>query len=82
MHLLGICGAMRTTPTVAIEFLLNILPLHIFVEKTAKFTACKLIVATEWLSVGKRLGHRKIVDQFRFDYICHAFGCYQKKLCV
>ena len=42
LALLGVSGAMVTTPTAALEALLNIPPLHIFVERDARATAYRL----------------------------------------
>ena len=41
LALVGVTGVMRTTPTAALEAILNIEPLHIFIEETARKTALR-----------------------------------------
>lgn len=48
MICIGISGAMRTTPTAAMEVILSMLPLHIFLEQTAMITAYRLICTEQW----------------------------------
>ena len=48
MCCLGVTGALTTTPTAALEAILNILPLHILAEKIARATSYKLAVTGEW----------------------------------
>ena len=45
MACLGITGAVRTTPTAAMEVMLNLPPLHILLEKYARSTTYKLFVS-------------------------------------
>ena len=42
LALIGITGAMKTTPTIALEGFLNIAPLHIHVEEVARATCLRL----------------------------------------
>ncbi len=58
---------MRTTPTAAIQFLLDIPPLHIFVERAARCTALRLNLILEWQLKGSFLGHREIWSQLKGD---------------
>jgi ribonuclease HI len=57
MALLGITGAMRTTPTAAIETAIGMLPLHIYIQKIARLAFYKLNIS------GIKLDH------FSSDYI-------------
>lgn len=57
LALMGITGAMRTTPTAALEALLNIEPLHLHVEFVARKTALRL--QNSLLNV-KEYGHARI----------------------
>jgi ribonuclease HI len=45
MACLGITGAMRTTPTAAMEVMLNLPPLHFFIRKCARLTLNRIRVA-------------------------------------
>jgi hypothetical protein len=44
---LGITGAMRTTPTAALEALLDLPPLHLYVEGQARLTAHRMRVGED-----------------------------------
>ena len=50
-------GAMRTTPTAALEIILNLPPLHIFMKMEAKITNYKL-------STNENINLRKLTDEY------------------
>ncbi|XP_055715172.1 uncharacterized protein LOC129809388 [Phlebotomus papatasi] len=58
---LAITGALRSTPTAALEVLLNLLPLHIFIEQEALKCAIRLRNRELWNDRGTLIGHRKIL---------------------
>lgn len=62
--LMGITGAFKTTPTSALEVLLNITPLDLFVKFVAQKTAYRLICINQWVSTGIIDGHRFIINDF------------------
>ena len=57
---LSITGAMRTTPTAAMEMLLGLNPLWVEVRATAMATCHRLVKTGLWWSKGHEQGHRKI----------------------
>ena len=59
MCCLGVTGAMTTTPTAALEAILNILPLHILAEKIARAASYKLAVTGEWYT-NNNSGHSTV----------------------
>jgi ribonuclease HI len=54
---------MRSTPTSALEVLFNILPLHIYVEQSARMTAVRLFKQNLWNNKGDNVGHRLILQK-------------------
>lgn len=60
---IGITGVMRTTPTSALEVLLSLLPLHIFIIKEAKLAALRLKSTGQWSLTGANVGHNKIWNE-------------------
>jgi len=59
---IGITGAFRTTPTKAIEALLGLLPLDLFIKKTAAAAALRMHRNATWHIYGDAVGHRKILE--------------------
>lgn len=57
---LGITGAMRTTPTAALESLLDLPPLYLVVESEAKAAAYRLANAGQWKHADVKGGHSAI----------------------
>lgn len=55
-------AAMRTTPTAAMEAILGLLPLDLFLKKRAMETAERLTRAKLWHTYGTVCGHRSIVN--------------------
>ena len=80
---LCISGAMRTTPTAAMEVILGLPPLNIFIEGEA-MSACQRLIRTGlWKSRGAVIGHRRIKGQLeaemptfhhRSDYTIPSFN--------
>src|SRR5262249_24715775 len=58
--LIGITGAMRSTPTAALEVLLDVEPLHLYIEEIARNTAMRLNKTN--LLIKTNQGHAKIWD--------------------
>ncbi len=78
---MGITGAMRTTPTAAMEAFLGIIPLHTFVIREA-FSACQRLVRTGQWTKAHWPGHCTIkegmireipLSRFRSDYLVRKF---------
>lgn len=63
MICMAMSGSMRTTPTAAMEVILSILPLDIFIEKTAMSTAYRLHCTKQWIQTGASVGHTSLLDQ-------------------
>ncbi|XP_046145429.1 uncharacterized protein LOC123988721 [Osmia bicornis bicornis] len=63
LALLGMTGAFRTTPTMAMGALMDLAPPHIMVEAGAKSTAIKLFLAGKWKMAST--GHASILREFR-----------------
>lgn len=61
MCCLGISGAMRTTPTRALETILYIQPIEIRVKYEAALTATRLQVMGEWISRDHKSYHQNII---------------------
>jgi ribonuclease HI len=62
---LYITGAMRTTPTAALELLVGIPPLHVYITKEAMASCYRLQNSSQWVCSG--YGHTKIrrmIEQF------------------
>lgn len=78
---LSITSAMCTTPTAAMEVMLDLPPLHFFVEAVARATAYRLNITGKWNVKGKNVGHNVISHRVRSnptlqmpcDYIVHTF---------
>ncbi|MCP4831423.1 MAG: hypothetical protein GY886_04310 [Gammaproteobacteria bacterium] len=62
---LCITGALRTTPTAAMEVLLGLTPIHIWLEKEAMAACHRLLVAGTWKCKGTELGHLRILNVMR-----------------
>jgi hypothetical protein len=60
MACMSITGAMITTPTAALEVILNLRPLHIEVEAEARKTALRLHVMKQWNERYENSGHSKL----------------------
>ena len=57
---LGICGAMRTTPTRAMETILYIHPIDIQIKYEAAVAALRLKAMDEWIDTGHNTLHKNI----------------------
>jgi hypothetical protein len=57
MACLGITGVMRTAPTAAMEVLLGLPPLHLYVEVEAKIRYYRLHCNEQWISKSEGFGH-------------------------
>ncbi|XP_045452992.1 uncharacterized protein LOC123662152 [Melitaea cinxia] len=62
---MAITGSMRTTPTMAMEAMLNILPLHLFIQQEAAVTAVRL--KTHKLLCSTGIPHIKILEDIAKD---------------
>ena len=60
MACLSITGSMSTTPSAAMEVMLSLPPLHIFVEACAMAVAYRLNIVGQWKAKGKIVGHNAI----------------------
>ena len=56
---LGVTGVIRTTPTAALEALLDLVPLHLLIEAEARKAAYRLKCGGQWKEEGERLGHTR-----------------------
>ena len=63
MICLGVTGAMRTTPTAAIEAALHLPPLHLYVEEVAVRTALRLRSNSLWNNKGEITKHAAILGE-------------------
>ena len=63
MICLGVTGAMRTTPTAAIEVALQLPPLHLYVEEVAARTAIRLRSNGLWNTKGELTKHAAILRE-------------------
>lgn len=72
-----VTGAMKNTPTAALEVLLNLPPLHIFLMGEAMAACYRMIHANQWSPRADNVGHAMIrsrmdsmpILRFRSDYI-------------
>ena len=58
---MAITGAFRTTPTTAMEMLLGLLPLELFVKKIAVNSALRMVREGTWHQTGSIYGHRRVL---------------------
>lgn len=63
----GITGAIRTTPTSAMEVLLGMLPLDLEIKKTAAITALRMLRNATWHESTALHGHARILDIVQRD---------------
>jgi hypothetical protein len=61
MACLAITGSMNSTPTAALEIMLNLPPLHICVEAEALKTAHRLHILKQWKFNSSSHGHCKLL---------------------
>lgn len=59
---MGVTGAIRTTPTAALEVLLDLVPLHLVIEAEARKAAYRLRCGGQWKDGGEPLGHTKALS--------------------
>jgi ribonuclease HI len=64
---LSITGVMRSTPTVAMETILNLRPLHILTESHARSTALRLNIKKQWCNRHSFTGHSKIWNKMLLE---------------
>lgn len=64
---LATTGAMRTTPTAAMEVLLNLPPLHIFIQKEARSIRYRLLQGHAPISQQHGSDHLKLYEELRAD---------------
>jgi hypothetical protein len=64
MACVAISGALRTAPTVALEAMLDLLPLHLQIKKEAAKEACRLMKIYTYLP-GDLTGHMEILKEFQ-----------------
>ncbi|MCP3668244.1 MAG: hypothetical protein GY696_38110, partial [Gammaproteobacteria bacterium] len=64
--LVGITGVMSTTPTAALENMLNLAPLHVLAEAEAMLSAKRLFDNQTWGDSSNLSGHREALDRLRF----------------
>jgi ribonuclease HI len=65
-------GALRTTPTKALEVMFHLLPVDIFAKQRAAYTAARLAAVGQWKCI--RTGHSRIIETLgeelvNLDYI-------------
>lgn len=58
----AVTGCMRTTPTAAVEAIINLPPLHLFIKQEAATTAFRLKSLNLWNSESNT-GHTSIISQ-------------------
>ena len=58
---IGICGALRTTPTAGMEMILHLLPMKVYIESTAAKSAIRLQNLQKW----KEHGHGCILSRYQ-----------------
>lgn len=59
---LGVTGAIRTTPTAALEVLLDLVPLHLVIKAEAWKAAYRLRCGGQWKGGGEHLGHTRALS--------------------
>lgn len=64
---IGITGAMRNAPTLALGVLSGLTPLDIHVETMAKRTAYRLYCGGTWVCGGRVVGHGRILNRLRTE---------------
>src|SRR6202012_4734275 len=62
---LSVTGAMTSTPTAALEILLSLSPISLFIKQQAKLIVTRLYRAGHWMALGRNMGHAGIL----FDLI-------------
>lgn len=68
---MAVTGAMKTTPTIAMEALLDLLPLHLEIKKEAAKSACTLIRSHPHVTRNPQ-GHMRILNEFSGLVDLHA----------
>jgi ribonuclease HI len=61
---LAIAGCMRTTPTAALEIILDLPPLHIHIEREALAAACRLVRNGQLNADALRRGHMSMLNSY------------------
>jgi ribonuclease HI len=59
---LSVTGVMTSTPTAALEVLLSLSPIGLFVEEQARLTVARLYRNGHWEATGRSMGHAGILD--------------------
>jgi ribonuclease HI len=68
---LAITGAMRTTPTAAMEAILSLPPLEIFIKEVASSSCYRLIQQQAWNTKGNQLGYKNILSRIQSEPCLH-----------
>ena len=58
---LAITGAMSSTPTAALEIMLSLTPMSLYVKQEAELIVTRLFTAGHWLAGNRKVGHAKIL---------------------
>ena len=58
---LSVTGVMTSTPTAALEILLSLSPISLFVKQQARMTVARLFRSGHWLASGRSMGHAGIL---------------------
>ena len=56
-----VTGAMTSTPTAALEILLSLSPISLFIKQQAKLIVKRLYRAGHWMALGRNMGHAGIL---------------------
>lgn len=79
---LSVTGALRSTPTAALELLIGLPPLHLAVQAQAKLTAYRLVATKEW-HTDSNIGHAAIWSRLvSSNPIWNAPGEFMATTCI
>jgi hypothetical protein len=72
-------GAITTTPTAAMETILNLTPLDIYIGRVAIMGAYRLQITESWRPTFTRKGHTRITDKIQNDTLLMTSDTMVKK---
>jgi hypothetical protein len=76
---LGTTGAITTTPTAAMETILNLTPLDIYICGVARMGAYRLQITESWRPTFTSKGHTRITDKIQNDTLLMTSDTMVKK---
>jgi hypothetical protein len=72
-------GAITATPTAAVETILNLTPLDIYIHRVSRMVAYRLQITESWRPTFTRKGHTRITDKTQNDALLMTSDTMVKK---